>query len=187
MQRAAKLLGGVSVVAGLTGLLTLACSDSAPSSPAARVAAAVAVSASVAGAHAPIVFNTQMRSELEVPACASESKGHAQIKVDPDGTIHSQVLLNNKGGESVRFGHIHHLNPDAQTGPIIWWLSSPVGTDLNLTEQHLDIRQEGVFVSNTHFTTHEEALAALLDDPGSFYVNFHSDLCPGGFARGFLP
>jgi len=31
------------------------------------------------------------------------------------------------------------------------------------------------------------ALAALLANPQDVYVNFHSDLCRGGFARGFLP
>jgi hypothetical protein len=181
------MLPGLGSMAGLAGVLTMACTDSALISPDLGVSALATASASVAHQHAPIVFNTQMRSELEVPACTSESKGLAQIKVDPDGTIHSLVILNNKGGESVRFGHIHHLNPGSQTGPIIWWLSSPVGTDLDLTQQHIDIRQEGVFVTNTHFTTHDEALAELLRDPNSFYVNFHSDLCPGGFARGFLP
>ena len=34
--------------------------------------------ASVASEEAPpLVFNTQMRSDIEVPACASESQGHA--------------------------------------------------------------------------------------------------------------
>ena len=135
----------------------------------------------------PIVFNTQMRSDIEVPACASESQGLAQIKIQQDGTIESMVILNNKGDESVRFGHIHHLPAGAATGPIIWWLSSPVGVDLNLTDRHIDIRQTGIFVTNPHFTTHEAALAELLAHPGDFYVNFHSDNCPGGVARGFLP
>jgi hypothetical protein len=61
-----------------------------------------------------------------------------------------------------------------------------VGVDLNLTDRHLEFRQEGIFVTNAHFTSHEAALAELLRDPASFYVNFHSDLFPGGFARGFL-
>lgn len=135
----------------------------------------------------PTVFNTQLRSELEVPACASASKGTAQVKVLQDGTIEAKVIINNAGDESVRFGHIHHLNPGEPTGPIIWWLTTPVGVDLDLTQRHIDVRQEGMFVANTHFATAELALAALLSDPGSFYVNFHSDLCPGGFARGFLP
>jgi len=135
----------------------------------------------------PVVFNTQMRSELEVPTSTSESKGHAQIMILADGTIESTVIINNKGDESVRFGHIHHLNPGQPTGPVIWWLSNPVGTDLNLTDQHLEFRQQGIFVTNAHFTSHEAALAELLRDPASFYVNFHSDAFPGGFARGFLP
>jgi hypothetical protein len=135
----------------------------------------------------PLVFNTQMRSALEVPACASASKGHAQVKILQDGTIEASVIINNTGGESVRFGHIHHLDPGQATGPIIWWLTTPIGVDLDLTEQHIDVRQQGVFVANPHFATAELALAELLGDPGSFYVNFHSDICPGGFARGFLP
>lgn len=171
-------------LAAVAGLILAGCADGAPTSvpPSLDLAAASAAS----DLAPPIVFNTQLRAELEVPTSTSESKGHAQIKVLEDGTIESVVILNNKGDESVRFGHIHHLNPGAATGPVIWWLSSPVGVDLDLTDQHIDIRQTGVFVANAHFTTHAEALAELLRDPSSFYVNFHSDLFPGGFARGFL-
>jgi hypothetical protein len=146
-----------------------------------------APSLSASGAVPATVFNTQLRSELEVPTSTSESKGHAQIKVYRDGTIESMVIINNKGDESIRFGHIHHVNPGSTTGPVIWWLSSPVGTDLNLTERHIDIRQQGIFVSNAHFATHDDAVAELLANPSDFYVNFHSDAFPGGFARGFLP
>lgn len=142
---------------------------------------------SASGSVPVAVFNTQLRSDLEVPVSTSESKGHAQVKVLRDGTIQSQVMINNKGGESIRFGHIHHLNPGQPTGPVIWWLSSPVGTDLDITDRHVDIRQQGIFVANAHFGSHDEALAELLADPSSFYVNFHSDVFPGGFARGFLP
>lgn len=160
-----------------------ACADQ-PSTGPARFAPSLSVASEEAP---PIVFNTQMRSELEVPLSTSDSKGHAQIKILADGTIESIVIINNKGDESVRFGHIHHLNPGAATGPVIWWLSNPVGVDLNLTDQHLEFRQEGIFVTNAHFTSHAAALAELLRDPASFYVNFHSDNFPGGFARGFLP
>jgi len=170
-------------------LAAMACSDSSPSSPEEfrSLASILGPSANNSSLAPPIVYNTQMRSELESPACASESKGHAHVKVNQDGTIDSDVTLNNKGGESVRFGHIHHLNQGAATGPIIWWLSSPLNTDLNLTDKHIVFHQQAVFVSNTHFASHAAALAALLASPSEFYVNFHSDLCPGGFARGFLP
>ncbi len=124
----------------------------------------------------PIELRVKVRPHRFSPAAILE-----------DGTIESIVILNNKGDESVRFGHIHHLNAGAATGPVIWWLSSPVGVDLNLTDRHIDIRQTGVFSTNPHFTTHEAALAELRAHPGDFYVNFHSDNCPGGVARGFLP
>jgi hypothetical protein len=179
------------VLGVVCGLAVMACADTSPSSPEPFISLASILgggaSANNSSLAPPTVFNTQMRSELESPACASESKGHAHISVNGDGTIDSRVTINNKGGESVRFGHIHHLNTGAATGPIIWWLSSPIGTDLNLTDKHLQFVQQGAFVSNTHFTDHAEALAELLANPQDFYVNFHSDLCPGGFARGFLP
>lgn len=165
-------------------VVVAACADQ-PSTGPERFAASLSVGGSEGAP--PIVFNTQMRSELEVPLSTSESKGHAQIMVLADGTIESTVIINNKGDESVRFGHIHHLNPGQPTGPVIWWLSNPVGVDLNLTDQHLEFRQQGIFTANTHFANHDAALAELLRDPSSFYVNFHSDAFPGGFARGFLP
>jgi hypothetical protein len=172
------------------GVAAFACAEQAPSSPEPFISLAslLGAEASANNSAAPLVYATQMRSELESPACNSESKGHAEIKVEQDGTIHSHVTINNKGAESVRFGHIHHLNTGAATGPIVWWLSSPVGTDLNLTDKHLTFVQEGLFsATNGHFTTHALALATLIAHPEEFYVNFHSDLCPGGFARGFLP
>ncbi len=171
----------------VAALAVAACTGSAPSTQS-ITGENVAQLASAASEEAPpIVFNTQMRSDIEVPACESESQGLGQIKVLQDGTIESMVIINNKGGESVRFGHIHHLAAGATTGPIIWWLTSPVGTNLHLTERHIDIRQNGIFVANPHFASADAALAELLANPGSFYVNFHSDRCPGGVARGFLP
>jgi len=169
----------------VAALIALGCGDRTP--PAAIVGSA-ALRASVQSELAPpLVFNAQMRSELEVPTCVSESQGHAQIKILQDGTIQAAARINNLGGETIRFGHIHHLNAGQGTGPIIWWLTSPVGVNLRITDRQFDVRQDGIFVANPHFATAELALAELLNDPGSFYVNFHSDLCPGGFARGFLP
>src|SRR6266508_2631585 len=153
----------------VAALAVAACTDSAPSTQP-TTGENVALLASVASEEAPpIVFNTQMRSDIEVPACESESQGLAQIKILQDGTIESVVILNNKSDESVRFGHIHHLNAGATTGPVIWWLSSPVGVDLNLTDRHIDIRQVGIFVPNPHFTSAAAGLAELLSHPSSFY------------------
>jgi hypothetical protein len=155
-----------------TGLAVMACSDSSPSSPEEfrSLASILGPSANNSSLAPPIVYNTQMRSELESPACATESKGHAHVKVNQDGTIDSDVTLNNKGGESVRFGHIHHLNQGAATGPIIWWLSSPLNTDLNLTDKHIVFHQQAVFVSNTSFR--RRRAGGIAASPSEFYVNF---------------
>lgn len=169
----------IGVAAGI--VMFAACADPAPTSTERE-------GPSLSSHAPPTVFNTQLRSELEVPTSTSESKGNAQIKVFQDGTIESKVIINNKDGESVRFGHIHYVTTAATTGPVVWWLTSPLFTDLNLTDRHLDIRQEAIFVASASnpFSTHEEALAELLANPSDFYVNFHSDAFPGGFARGFL-
>jgi CHRD domain-containing protein len=172
----------------VAALAVAACSGSAPTADRMTSHDVAMLASSVASDEAPpTVFNTQMRSDIEVPTCVSESQGLAQIKLLQDGTIESVVIINNKGDESVRFGHIHHLAAGATTGPIIWWLTSPVGTNLHLTDRHIDIRQNGIFVANPHFASGDAALAELRANPASFYVNFHSDRCPGGVARGFLP
>jgi CHRD domain len=169
----------------LAALIAMGCGDR--TSPGTITGSASLLASVQSGLAPPLVFNTQMRSELEVPTCVSESKGHAQIKILQDGTIEAAARLNNLGGETIRFGHIHHLNPGQGVGPIIWWLTSPVGVNLGITDRQFDVQQEGIFVPNPHFATADLALAELLADPGSFYVNFHSDRCPTGFARGFLP
>jgi hypothetical protein len=172
----------------VAALAVAGCSGSATNADRITGQSTTILASSVASEAAPpIVLNTQLRSDIEVPACASESQGVAQIKILQDGTIESMVIINNKSDESIRFWHIHHVAAGAATGPIIWWLTSPIGTDLNLTDRHIDGRENGVFVTNPHFATADAALAELLAHPGDFYVNFHSDHCPAGNARGFLP
>ena len=181
------------VLGVVCGLIALACSEQAPSSPEPFVSLASILGASAAAdhgsAHGPVtVFATQLRSEFEFPTCVSASQGEANIKVRPDGTIESHVNINNKGAENVFFGHIHHKDVGSQTGPIVWWLTSPFGARLNLTDRHLSFIQDGVFsATNGHFATHAAALAAFLANPSQFYVNFHSTRCPPGFIRGNLP
>ena len=86
----------------VAALIALGCGDRTP--PAAIVGSA-ALHASVQSELAPpLVFNAQMRSELEVPTCVSESQGHAQIKILQDGTIQAAARINNLGGETIRFG-----------------------------------------------------------------------------------
>ena len=177
------------VIGVVCGLVALACSENSPSSPERFVSLASILqpSANNSDLAPPTVFNTTMLSSLESPACTSDSKGNAHVSVDGGGTVHSNVHINNQGDEVIRFGHIHHLNVGAATGPIIWWVSAPTGTNLQLTDRNLRFTQVGDFnATNGHFATHADAVAELLENPGDFYVNFHSNSCPGGFARGFL-
>jgi len=172
-------------IAFFTMIVVVACSDPTPTSR--IVGSASLVADAQSELVPPVVFNTQLRSELESPACTSESKGLAQIMVLQDGTIEALAILNNKGDETVRFGHIHHRLSGQASGPIIWWLTTPVGANLHLTDRHIEVRNEGVFSANPHFATEAQALSELLSHPSEFYVNFLSDHCTPGFARGFLP
>lgn len=177
------------VLGVVCGLAALACSESTPSSPEEfrSLASILSDGGSANRRDGSTDMETQLLNALESPPCPSDSRGHAHLKINQNGTIDSDVQIGNRGNESVRFGHIHHLNTGAATGPIIWWLTSPIGVDLNLTAKHLAFSQQAVFTTNTHYASHAAALAALLTSPEQFYVNFHSDNCPGGFARGFLP
>jgi hypothetical protein len=180
MRRALSLVSLVAV---------LACSAESASAPEPFVslASVLGASANSSALNPPIVFNTQMRSALESPACISDSKAHAHVAVQGDGSIHSDVAVNNQGDEVVRFGHIHYVNNlTTNTGPIIWWIS-PIGVNQQSTERTLRFRQLGEYSStNGVFATEADALAELLANPDDFYVNVHSNNCPGGFARGFL-
>ena len=123
----------------MCGLAALACSEMTPSAPEPirSLASVLGPAAAAHGvAHGPVtVFNTQMRSALESPACTSESKGHAQIKVNPDGSIDSDVTINNlTSGQHNLFG----LKPDNRIqGP------TPLVTSLVIHFQDLPNRAPG--------------------------------------------
>jgi hypothetical protein len=139
----------------------------------------------------PIVLNSQLRSENEIPTSTSESQGHSQAKVLADGTIESDVMINNLGREVVRFCHIHVINTAAGTGPVVWFLT-PTGVTLQNSDRIIRFRQNADYVNNAVFgaDTPENAataLEALLADPTDFYVNCHSNAFPPGFIRGNLP
>src|SRR5687768_18612134 len=93
----------------LCGAAALACSENEPSSPKPFISLAslLGAEASANNSAAALGYNTQMRSELEPPACNAESEGHGQIKDGPDCRIHARGINNNNGAEHVRFGLIH--------------------------------------------------------------------------------
>lgn len=119
------------------------------------------------------VLNTQLRAENETPPTASEATGHAQIKLENDGSLEYQVSILNQAGEMLRAAHIHHA-PAGVPGPIV----VPLFTGPTTDTAHLRLDGE-VPVS-----------AALAEDlcahPEQYYVNFHTVQYPAGAIRGQL-
>lgn len=182
----------------LVGVVAVGCAEPTPTStdgPSTSLAPSLSVGSDGAP---PTVFNTLLLGETEIPINATESKGHSHFIVRADGVIESQVTINNKGDEVVRFCHIHWITPNPTpptlpgNGPIIWWLTSPTLVNLGLTDRHIDLRVDAAdYVAGPfgpdNAISEAAARAALLADPSKFYVNCHSNASPGGFVRGNLP
>jgi hypothetical protein len=163
----------VSVVAVL-GLM--ACADRTPTSVADGRETVALLPAS---AHAPVVFNTQLRAENEPDAASSsESKGHAQVRIQPNGTITFSIRLNNKDAETFTRAHVHKA-PAGVNGPIHWDFHEPPG-DSPFAGSHPSI--QGVARPRVGAN-----VADLRANPEMYYVNVHSQAFPGGVVRGQLP
>jgi hypothetical protein len=184
----------------LVGLVAAAgCVDRAPTeTPGGTRALSPSFSVGSEGAP-PIVFNTQLRAEDEIPlpTTLSSSKGHAHLKVRADGTIESRLKINNIDSDVLRFCHIHWIDTRPTStfppgaGPVIWFLT-PTNQNLQLDNRHFDFQQDADYVNNNKFgsdTPENAAMArtALLANPSEFYVNCHSNASPPGFIRGNLP
>jgi len=127
------------------------------------------------------VLNTRLSPENEVrtaantndPTVESTATGHAQVKVRNDGTLELKVFILNQDTEMLTAGHIHEGSPTVN-GPVVVPLF------------------EGS-TSDEHFVQHEvvevpEAFDVfdLCDDPGAYYVNYHTPQDPVGATRGQL-
>jgi len=90
----------------VAALAVAACSGSAPSTQP-ITGQNVGLLASEASEEAPaIVYNTQLRSDIEVPACETESQGLAQIKIFQDGRMRS-VRTHSSSGPGCDHGTRH--------------------------------------------------------------------------------
>ena len=126
----------------------------------------------------PIVYNTQLLAENEPDgASTSESKGHAQVKILPNGTIEFTLILNNKSDETFIQAHIHNA-PAGVNGPIHWDFF--LIADPDLVGPHPELR--GIASPRA-----AAVLADLIAHPDQYYVNVHSSNFQGGAVRGQLP
>ena len=145
------------------------------------VGCAVALlSASVASAESGqgvmCVLHSKLAAENETPPTTSAAKGHTQIKVRNDGTIKFKTQINNPNNENFVLGHIHQA-PVGVAGPIVVELFVPPSPPTS--QRH--IKQSGVVTPNAGTTG-----ADLCQDPGAYYVNYHTTVFPLGAIRGQL-
>ncbi len=121
------------------------------------------------------VLHAKLAAKNET-ASTSTAKGHTLIKVRNDGTIEFKTHINNKNHETFVAGHIHQA-PVGVAGPIVVPLF--VAPTPPTSARH--IKQSGVATPNAGTTG-----AALCQNPGAYYVNYHTTAFPAGAIRGQL-
>jgi hypothetical protein len=142
--------------------------------------AVVALTASVASANSGqgvmCVLHAKLTAKDETPPTTSAATGHTQVKVRNDGTIEFKTQINNRNNENFVAGHIHQA-PVGVAGPIVVPLFVPPAPPTSLRQ----IKQSGVATPNAGTTA-----ADLCQDPGAYYVNYHTTVFPLGAIRGQL-
>lgn len=140
----------------------------------------------------PIVFVAQMTAANEVPPVTnaeSNARGTATVTMNvtrdsagvpsADGTVTIAAQLSNfAAGTPVILGHIHVGAAGATGGPVV---------NTNLTAASPLFLADGT--ANTTFSNLPLPVAtaqAIYNNPAGYYVNFHTQLNPGGAVRGQL-
>jgi len=136
----------------------------------------VSVAPAKSGKGTMCVLQAKLTAKSETTGSTSTAKGHTLIKVREDGTITFKTQINNPGRETFIAGHIH-LAPVGVPGPIVVPLF--VAPSPPTTARH--IKQSGTATPNPGTTG-----AALCQNPGAYYVNYHTTAFPGGAIRGQL-
>jgi len=133
--------------------------------------------AASAPAQAPTTFVVDLSSANEVPGCTageeSGAHGTAVIQIDEEtGDITYRVVAVNLPGSVTSSPGAHiHAGVAGSIGGVV--------APLELTGL-----ETGLVAAGT--TTDPELAAALLAAPAGYYVNVHTNICPGGAVRGQL-
>ena len=122
------------------------------------------------------VLHARLSVNDETTGSTSTAKGHTQIKVRKDGTIRFKTQILNRNHETFVAGHIHQA-PAGVAGPIVVPLF--VAPAPATSARH--IKQRGTVTPNAGTTG-----ADLCENPGAYYVNYHTTAFPGGAIRGQL-
>jgi Cu/Zn superoxide dismutase len=142
----------------------------------ALVAAVIGLAAAArADAASARTFVAVLTEDQEVPACAAASNAAgglfiAHVVDQASGTVEFKLVANNLPGSPVA-AHIH-VAPTGVAGPVVQSLGVDSGAE------------NGVVRAGTF--TNPALLAAIAANPGNYYVNVHTDVCPPGVVRGQL-
>jgi hypothetical protein len=131
--------------------------------------------AASAPAQAPTTFVAPLSAENEVPGCPqgvdAGAKGRAIVQIDEEtGEIRYRVVAVKLPGSVTDSPGAHiHVGSAGSAGGVV---------------QPLDLtgRPTGLVAAGT--ATNPTLAAAILANPAGYYVNVHTDVCPGGAVRG---
>jgi CHRD domain len=141
------------------------------------LAAVALVTAAVALGNQPPAptFVAVLTSDEEVPGCSAATnaaRGNfvAHVVDQATGTVEWKLVANNLPGNIVA-AHIH-VAPTGVAGPVVQPLPPTPGAE------------NGVVGTGTF--SNSALVAAIQANPGGYYVNVHTNVCPSGVIRGQL-
>lgn len=139
------------------------------------LSAAMLALLSVSLASAQTTLSTTLSGDEEVPPADKNAKGFISLEFSADGvTVCYTAKLQAIQDDTLVAGHIHE-EEEGQNGPVVLDLR-PTAAD-----------RHGNRLSNcVTDTTGPNDVADILADPSEYYVNFHTNVYPGGALRGQL-
>jgi hypothetical protein len=140
---------------------------------------------------APVIFAAQLSSANEVPAIANAeagARGAAQVSFDVTrdstntvtggtATMYFQAT-DLPPGTTLRGAHIHSAAAGVN-GPIVVDTGISAASPATVTSGTAEFTFSGIAVNAA-------TMNAILANPSAFYFNIHTNLNPGGVARGQL-